>query len=211
MENIVVKNIIKSFGERRVLDVFSASFAYGRSTAIMGDSGCGKTTLLRILTGLDKEFSGTVEGMPERFSYVFQENRLCEQFSVYDNVNMVLKDEKADSTGAHKDKASRDKDRTKHIEVCLSDLGIAEFMHCKVSDLSGGQKRRVAIARAIMYDSDLLIMDEPFTGLDENTKKIVANAILKQKKTVIMVTHDPDEAFLMDASILKMNRPDPSR
>jgi len=98
MADISVKNINKAYGDKKVLEDFSASFEYGKCTAIMGPSGCGKTTLLKILMGLEKDYIGSVEGMPERFGVVFQEDRLCEEFSVLDNVRMVMGAGKAAGT-----------------------------------------------------------------------------------------------------------------
>jgi len=85
-------------------------------------------------------------------------------------------------------------------------LGLAEYANQKVSELSGGQKRRVAIARALLYDAELLIMDEPFKGLDEDTRRAAAEAIKRRERTVIIVTHNPEEVGLMGAKVVTMEK-----
>ena len=175
---IKIKNLSKRFGDNVVLDGFSAEFPDGEITCIMGPSGCGKTTLLNILMGLLPQDGGSVEGLPDSISTVFQENRLFDDFSVQDNIKAVLSDKKADVLSG--------------IEA----MGLKDFAKAPVSSLSGGMKRRVAILRAIESDSPLVIMDEPFKGLDEKTKEDVISYTVSRLKgrTVIIVTHDPEEA-----------------
>lgn len=178
MKNIVIKNIDKSFGEKHVLKNFSAEFPSGSCTCIMGPSGCGKTTLLKILLGLEKADAGTVEGMPERVSVVFQENRLCEDISVRSNLKMVTE---------------------KDAGEILAELGLGSESDTKVSELSGGMQRRIAIARALLFDSELIIMDEPFKGLDAENRALVAAVIRRTGRTVVFVSHHPEEAEIMNA------------
>ena len=201
MNGISVKNINKSYDGAPVLENFSAFFEYGKCTAIMGENGCGKTTLLNILMGLDKDFSGNVEGMPERFSVVFQENRLCEEFSVFENVRMAIK---ANSSKPGNQFYTKNSPSDFRVNEILCELGLEEYAKRKVSELSGGQKRRVAIARALCFDAGLIIMDEPFKELDEENKKAAARAVLSQKETIILVTHDIEDVELMNATLLKM-------
>lgn len=190
MKDVLVQGLYKNFGEKQVLADFSAVFPAGRVTCVMGPSGCGKTTLLNILLGLERADQGTIENLPPRISAVFQEERLCEDFSAVTNVRLV--------TG----KALHDEE----IVECLEAFGLAGSTHVPVRELSGGMKRRVAIARAVLAEGELLILDEPFKGLDETTRKTVAAEVKRrtQGRTVIMVTHDADEALLMDAEVLEM-------
>lgn len=176
--NIELKNISKAFDGKPVLQNFSLSLPAGNRTCIMGPSGCGKTTLLNILTGFVKQDTGTVENRPDRISMVFQESRLCEDFSALENVRMVALD------------------KTEQAKDLLARMGLADDMHKKVSALSGGMKRRVSIARALLYDAPLLVMDEPFKGLDENTKETVMQLVHAETegKTVLFITHDEAEA-----------------
>lgn len=190
MRDFTVRGLQKRFGEKRVLEDFSAVFPAGQVTCVMGPSGCGKTTLLNILLGLEKADGGSVTGIPDRISAVFQEERLCEDFSAVTNVRMV--------TG----KAVKPEE----IEACLRALGLEGSLYSPVRELSGGMKRRVAIARALLAEGELLILDEPFKGLDEGTRAAVVEEMKNHilDRTVIMVTHDPQEAALMGADILEM-------
>ncbi len=190
MRDIVVTGLTKSFGEKHVLADFSARFPAGKITCVMGPSGCGKTTLLHILLGLEPADGGTIEGLPIRITAVFQEERLCEDFSAVTNVRIV--------TGKTLS--------TEEIETCLRDLGLEGSLRAPVREFSGGMKRRVAIARAILAAGELLILDEPFKGLDETTRETVVREVLRRVagKTVIMVTHDPQEAAMMGADIIEM-------
>lgn len=174
------ENITKRFGELTVLDGFSYEFADGSFTVIMGASGCGKSTLLSVLMGTLAPDSGTVTWDSGKLSAVFQEDRLCENLSVLSNLRLVL--------GKSKDRPSLIKE--------LEAVGIAESANKPARELSGGMKRRLALVRALLADHDLLFLDEPFKGLDEDTKQAVM-AYTKEKtsgKTVILVTHDKTEA-----------------
>lgn len=185
--SILVSHLSKSFGEKKVLDDLSLSFPYGKITCIMGKSGCGKTTLLNILLGIEKQDSGTVTGIPKKVSAVFQEDRLCEDFKVITNIKMA--------TGRPENE----------ILSCLSGLMMKESANTKVKELSGGMKRRVAIARALLSEHDLLIMDEPMKGLDTETRKKTASLIRETAGTMIIVTHDEAEAELLGAGIIRLS------
>ena len=185
--DIKITNLSKKFGENVVLKDFSAIFPQGKITCIMGASGCGKTTLLNIILGLLPKDEGEIEGLPQKISAVFQENRLFNDFSVLDNLKAVI--------------PNKDSDIIKGVEA----MGLREFSNAPIASLSGGMKRRVALLRAIESDSDLIVMDEPFKGLDEDTKDRVIDYTLSRLKgrTAIVVTHDPAEAEKL-GNILKM-------
>ena len=172
-----------------MLENLDAVIEKGRISCLMGPSGEGKTTLLNILMGLEKADSGVIENLPHNKSAVFQEDRLCESFSAFTNVKIVS-DRLADQT----------------IIAHLKQVGLGEAVNQKVSTLSGGQKRRVALVRAILAEKDVLFLDEPFKGLDEDTKKIVTDYLLSNTAdtTVIMVTHDIDEAESLGAKVLNL-------
>ena len=188
MMDIAVKNIYKSYGEKTVLNDVSVTFPAGKCTCIMAESGKGKTTLLGLITGIEKPDSGSISGVPERISVVFQEDRLCEDFSIASNIRMVLKH----------DSDMSDED----IRKLMSELAMNEDIYTPVSKLSGGMKRRVAIARALVYDSEWLMLDEPFKGLDEATRDKVIDTILSKRKSIIMVSHNMEEAGKMNAIVL---------
>ena len=189
--DIVIENLSKSFQRQKVLDGFSHVFKAGSITCIMGKSGSGKTTLLSILMGLSQADSGKVTGLSEaKVSAVFQENRLCENLTAVLNVQMIA--------GEHHGKDE--------IIACFQKIGIDATDKKIVKEYSGGMKRRVAIVRALMAEFDILIMDEPLKGLDEETKSDVI-ALIKEYakgKTVIMTTHDGEEPGLFQAEVLTL-------
>lgn len=186
--SIILDNVQKSYGENIVFSDFSYEFENGKTYCVMGSSGCGKTTLLHIILGLVSPDSGIVSGVSERLSAVFQEDRLCEDITAYGNVFAAVNK-----------RVTR-----KDIESCFSRLGLIECMDKKVSELSGGMKRRVAIARALLAESTLVVLDEPFKGLDVETRKNTIQTVLDytKNKTVIFATHDICEAELMGAEII---------
>lgn len=168
----------KSFEGKQVISQFSHGFESGVHYCLMGSSGCGKTTLLNLLMGLVKPDSGKVKADGVRFSAVFQENRLLDQMTAAANVALVSQ-------------SSREE-----IETLLRELGIDdESLPQPVSTYSGGMKRRVALCRALLAEYDVLILDEPYKGLDEDTRAKVMRIVARctQGKTVILVTHDREE------------------
>ena len=187
--SIVFQSVSKSFGDVRVLENFSATFSEGSRTFIMGPSGCGKTTLLRLAMGLEKPSQGSVLA-PKRISAVFQENRLLDPFTPRVAVEMT---------------AAKGTSR-KDIDECLTALGLGKDLSRPVKEFSGGMKRRVSVARALLAPGDALILDEPFTGLDDGTREEVAAVILRylRGRTLLAVTHDEEDAALFDAKILHL-------
>jgi NitT/TauT family transport system ATP-binding protein len=188
--DIQICGLNKSFGEKQVLRNFSTRFPQGRISCVMGSSGCGKTTLLNILLGLERQDSGEITGLPERISAVFQEDRLCEPFSAQANLRLV--------TG------KRVPGKTLHAH--LRTLGLDGSLDLPVCELSGGMRRRVSIARAILYDAQLILLDEPFKGLDEATKLITMDYVRAHSagRTLVFVTHDAAEAEYLAENIIRM-------
>lgn len=186
--DIILEHVWKSFDEKRVLRDISCRFPEGKTTCLMGPSGSGKTTLLNILAGLTVPDGGSISGVPEKISMVFQEDRLCEDFSVLANTTMAVPK------------------KEKEALRLLAALGLENELSTPVRNLSGGMKRRVAIARALLYEGDLLLLDEAFKGLDPETKEKVMQAVGRETKgkTVISVTHDEQEALDFGDSILKI-------
>lgn len=190
MTDIVVHDLQKRYGKLTVLNGFSAVFPAGEITCIMGRSGCGKTTLLRLLLGLEKPSGGEITGLPARMSAVFQQDRLCEELSAFGNVRLVAPRRTADE-----------------IRAALSALLLdGEAQTKPVSELSGGMRRRVAIARALLAESELILMDEPFKGLDEGTRETVITYVKEMTvgRTVILVTHDEEDAAALSARVVRM-------
>lgn len=186
---VQVINLCKSYDRKRILDNVNLNFIKNKITVISGPSGCGKTTLLNVICGIEKEDSGTVLLKDNSISYIFQEDRLIPHLTVYENIAFVLK--------SSMNKEKMNKVINKYLEI----VKLTEYKDNLPSKLSGGMKRRVAIARAFAYKSNLLLMDEPFKGLDDKLKHEIIDDFLKlyekDKRTVILVTHDMKEAELL--------------
>lgn len=183
MEDIVLTDVCCAFGEKPVLRNLSIRLKAGTMTGLMAPSGAGKTTLLRILMGLEQPQQGIITGLDGlRLSAVFQEDRLCDHLSAVDNIRLV-------SPAVSKQQA---------LEA-LEHVGLGGSAAQPVRELSGGMRRRVAILRALLASYDLLLMDEPFRGLDVETKAIVMEDVRTrcQGQTVLLVTHDVGELDAM--------------
>ena len=181
-------NICKSFDEppRRVLDGVNLTFGEG-ITCVMGASGIGKTTMVNIVAGIVKPDSGEINGVEnKRISMVFQEDRLLEWETALTNVLF-----------AKKDRAMAEK--------LLQLAGLEDSINKKTSELSGGMKRRVCLCRALIADYDILILDEPFKGLDSGTKPQVMQMVKDfAHGVVIVITHDVSEAEYLGGERLEM-------
>lgn len=176
---IEMKNVNKSYDNKYILKDFNHTFKKGETTFVTGESGIGKTTLIRMLLGLENEDSGEIKGADGlKKSAVFQDDCLCENLSIYLNIKLVCDD------------ISKEK-----LKAELEKIGLKDLQDRRVRELSGGMKRRVAILRALCSEFDLLILDEPFKGLDHQNKEKVMDYILKktENKTLIIVTHDREE------------------
>lgn len=173
----------KAFGSKVIFSGFHLAIENsGARYVIEGPSGTGKTTLLRIMAGLDKDYDGLMSDPFIDPIVLFQENRLIEALSVESNLRAV----------------SDDEDR---IEYMLSSLSLKGELKSTVSALSGGMKRRVAIARALISDYDALLLDEPFTGLDESLIESVSQFIMKEAdgRTIVVISHDKADEKRFDA------------
>ena len=185
--SMMAKNLSFAYGNTPVLQDVTWQLPDHGVVCLWGPSGCGKTTLLRLLAGLEQPQSGTVEGV-RRVSMVFQEDRLLPWMSVLQNV-MV--------TGAEEYVA-------RHY---LLSVGLTEVeLYALPKQLSGGQQRRVALARALAVKSDMLLLDEPFNGLDEDTWQNVVPQILSyaRHKPVVLVTHIREQAEALGATLIPM-------
>ena len=194
VNTITLKDITKSYGENLVLDKVSFIVSSNQPIALMGKSGIGKTTLFRIILGLEPIDAGIIqkEKQLERSSVVFQENRLLEQLTVEKNLKIVC----------------RTKKQREKIEELLSCLGLKGCVKQKVNTLSGGMKRRVAIARAILFDAPVFLLDEPFQGLDIKTKQQVMQLVKQtmKGKIVLLITHEKEEALFLGCDIVDFNQ-----
>ncbi|MBQ0040940.1 MAG: ATP-binding cassette domain-containing protein [Clostridiales bacterium] len=182
---VEMTGINKSFGEKVVLKDFNMTLEPGKVTAIMGASGSGKTTIARIIAGLETPDSGTVRVTGPTASYLFQEDRLLPWLNVYDNLAIVNPDDS-------------------RIASTLKAVGLSTELYKLPGELSGGMSYRVAMARAFLYDAGLLIADEPFRGLDSKTRSdVIKNLWLSgtKDKTVLLITHSQEDAELANKII----------
>lgn len=189
MSDIRVKNFTCSYEQKTIFDNFDVTFEQGKINVILGGSGVGKTTLLNAIAGI-KSYEGQIEGCEGGVSYIFQKDRLIPSISVYKNLDLILK-------GVVKDKA----ERKRMIEQTAVDLEIFDVLKSLPSEISGGQAQRVSMARAFLYPSDVMLLDEPFKALDTalKTRLIKQFAALQEKKnkTVVFITHAIDECLLL--------------
>ena len=190
--DVILRDVCKSYGANWVLDHLSWAFPGGRISCVQGPSGCGKTTLLRLIAGLEAPDSGEIRGAEgKKISAVFQENRLLENLTVEKNILLTAR------PGFHRADAHK----------LLDDLGLADAAQRPTSALSGGMQRRVAVARALAADYELMLLDEPLTGLDGELRLRVMRRIQADLKgrTAIWITHDPYAAALLNAPVLRLD------
>ena len=184
---VLFDKVSKTFDGKQVFSDFSYTLSLQGITALMGPSGCGKTTLLRLLCGLESPDSGTISGAPETYTFLFQENRLLPWASALENVALVSDTQTAKSI--------------------LCKVGLAQELQTLPSALSGGMQRRVALARALAHKSPVLLLDEPFKGLDADLCREMI-ALLQQeaeKRPILLVTHSLQEAELAGATVINLN------
>ena len=189
------KNITKKYGSKTVLNNFSLELKKNSPTVIMGESGCGKTTLLRIAAGLEKADSGEFISNGEHVAVMFQEPRLLPWRNALENVLAVLP-----------------KDSRILAEKHLASTGLDLNTDCRKypSELSGGMKQRVAFARFLAYaeatNASLLILDEPFSALDDETAEKMASILrsFAENKTLLVVSHDESDATNLGANVIDL-------
>ena len=174
-----LKNVCFSYGEQEILRDISLRLDCGERMAITGPSGCGKTTLLRIADGLLTASCGSVSNDFKRTAIMFQEPRLLPWLTAEENVSLVLNDADAHNSA---------------IEW-LTRFGLQDDLNKKPHELSGGMQQRVALARTMAYNGDLLLLDEPFKALDEETKNSAIRTVSEYTNAaIILITHDKSDA-----------------
>lgn len=188
---VIVANLRRAYGNRVVIDSLNLRIARGEFVALLGESGCGKTTLLRALAGLDPIDGGRIVA-PRRPAVVFQEHRLLPWDSLWRNVSLGL----------------RAADARERAAAALAEVGLGDRLDDWPRNLSGGQAQRVALARALVQQPELLLLDEPFAALDALTRirmhDLVRELVANHRPGVLLVTHDVDEAIALADRILVM-------
>lgn len=185
-----IKNLCVSLGGKPILNNLSFSCEDVGCTVLMGASGIGKTTLLRVIAGLIRPTSGEIKNSFSRISVKFQEPRLFDWLTVKENITAVLDAEDSEKTAF----------------MWLRAVGLEADADKYPHELSGGMAQRVALARALAFGGDLLLLDEPFSAVDEATKAPLLSLIREYAKShaVILVTHNKEEAELLDSTVITL-------
>ncbi|WP_099469477.1 ABC transporter ATP-binding protein [Konateibacter massiliensis] len=187
-----VNHISKRFEELSVLNDINFNVKEKEIVVLIGPSGCGKSTLLNIISGLDQADSGTISGAKNKIACVFQDNRLLPWRSVWKNISLV--------------KEAEEKGR---IQELIEEVGLKGFENYYPRQLSGGMQKRCGIARAFYYEGELLLMDEPFQGLDYCLRNELMHMLLKlwksNKQSVLFITHEIEEALTLATRIIVLS------
>lgn len=194
-QDLSLKNISKSFDGKEIIKNFSLDFPFGSFTSIVGKSGCGKTTLLRLIAGLEQNDEGEILLPQGKIIPVFQEPRLMPWLNVADNITFAaIHDKSLD---------------LKYLEEILEMLELKDARKLYPHQLSGGMAQRVSLGRTLFSKPDVILMDEPFSALDYFTRRSLQQTLLRlyehEKKTIIFVTHDVEEAILLGDRVLIMD------
>lgn len=201
-----LKNISKNYKNKKVIENINLNIQSGEIVSLLGPSGCGKTTLLNIILGLTKQTNGQLffngqdiskQSMQERgFNIVFQDFALFPHLNAYDNIVYGLKNKQE---GMSK----------KEVQEYIDFLELTPHLHKKIHELSGGQKQRVSIARTLVMQPKILLLDEPLSALDgvikESIKERIQSIARQFNLTTIIVTHDPEEALTLSDKVLIIN------
>ncbi len=189
---VQITDLTKKFGETTVLENANFTLRQAETVAIMGYSGAGKTTFLKILLGLDKKYSGEYINYAPKMACVFQEDRLLPWLTLYDNIKLVNKAIEEDE-----------------LQQILNVLNLQNYQRYYPDELSGGMRQRTAIARALAFKSDLIVMDEPLKSTDQALSDIILNYLkekaLNDKTAIVFVTHDITSAQRISDRILLLD------
>lgn len=184
---------------KTVVSISDLQINFGSFTCIVGKNGCGKTTLLRLLAGLEHPTKGSISSLPRKVSLVFQDPRLLPWLTVTENIALARKGRK---------QPPNQKNSRAGLAQLLEDLELSETADFYPNQLSGGMAQRVSLGRTLFYDADLILMDEPFSALDyftrQHLQKLVLRLFQDSRKTIVFVTHDVEEALLLGDRLLVM-------
>ena len=202
---LTIKNLSKTYytkeAEILAIDQFHASFAKNGITAIVGPSGCGKSTLLNIIGGLETKTEGEIDFSEKEtiIGYMFQSHCLFPWLTILDNCLLGLKMQKKITS-----------QKKQEVIELLKDYGLGEFIDRYPNQLSGGMKQRVALIRTLAINPDILLLDEPFSALDFETRLRVSDDVYRiikeRKKTTIIITHDIEEAIAFSDRVIVLSK-----
>lgn len=183
---IQLNNLCKAYGDKVIFENYNRTINFNGILLIQGKSGLGKTTLMRMIAGLEKADKGEIINSAERISFMFQEDRLIPFVTVLKNLTAVCSEEKA----------------IKYLSL----MGLENEKDNSPTALSGGMRRRVSLARTLCFDSDLVILDEPFKGLDEKLKSEICEIIKNESKNrdFIIISHDSEDAKILGAEMIEL-------
>ena len=202
MDILKIKNLKKTYHtkerEFKAVDNFSFNLKKGEFIAIVGPSGCGKSTILGVLCNLEKPSGGIIEKDKElNFGYMLQGDNLFDWLTVYKNCTLALE-------------IQNKKENIPYVDKLIKTYGLEEFKDTYPNNLSGGMRQRVALIRTLATKPDILLLDEPFSALDYQTRLSVSddvyNIIKKENKSAIMVTHDIAEAVSMASKVIVLSK-----
>ncbi|MBR3210176.1 MAG: ABC transporter ATP-binding protein [Bacilli bacterium] len=202
MNILEIKNLKKIYHTKNeeflAVENFSFNLKKGEFVAIVGPSGCGKSTILSILCGLEKKSEGTIKHNQNiKFGYMLQKDNLFEWRTIYKNCLLGLEIQKV-------------KNKKQYIETLLKKYGLYEFRNNYPSNLSGGMRQRVSLIRTLAIKPDILLLDEPFSALDYQTRLAVSEdvykIIKKENISTIMITHDISEAISMADKVIVLSK-----
>jgi len=202
-----VRGLTRRFGSRAVFEHVSFELVRGQIVSLVGPSGCGKSTLLRVIAGVDPHADGSVllegelrRGPSSRIGMIFQEPRLLPWLSVADNIAFA---------------ADRGRGKDPRVDALLAEVGLPGVHDALPKQLSGGMAQRVALARGLFAEPDLLLLDEPFSAVDAITRSRLQRVLLALTQahgtTALLVTHDLDEALLLSDRVLVLSPPGDTR
>lgn len=204
--NILIKNLKKYYKDKLVLDIKHLEIESGKITGIVGENGAGKSTLLNIISGIDKSFSGQVyyndkklnKQIQKEITLVFQKPRLLNNI-VYKNLSYPLKIRK-----------TKKEDKKIKIEKMLKLLDIENLKDKKATKLSGGEQQKVALARALVFNPKVLMLDEATSNIDEKSKKIIESIIVnynkEEKNTIILISHDKEQIKSLCDNVIVLDK-----
>jgi putative ABC transport system ATP-binding protein len=195
--SVKITNLTKLFGDKCILKNFSYCFADTGIYVLKGDSGVGKTTLLRMIAGLDKDYQGSIEGGGiGRVGFAFQEHRLFPQLTAFENVVFANFDTKDEAV------CKKANDILTKLNISDEDKGLIP------SKLSGGMKQRISLARAFISSYPILLLDEPTKELDEKNARAVRELIkdLSRERLIIIVSHNDEDVTSLQATEIDLNK-----